>query len=289
MVCADAMEARAASAVRRLLVEFPGGVPVVVEEGVHRFCKAGVLEDDGGPGGTGEDGIEESDQADAVVEDGELHGKVGGLADFEAGFSELVEALAVRSVEGALLNDEAAFYAALEGLFDEAFVEGVDGVGRLGELDVFFADVLEHFAVVVGGLAGIGDDAEIVKRATAALSGSVGSGEFVGESESVERLLFDLLLERGFAAGEIASEGESGFDGAEELGAFLDDAGEAFVDEGVEDFVDFLSGNLSAGSELQCFESRVAEQYQIGAGFVGVEANLLQAAPVALIFSPWEF
>ena len=142
---------------------------------------------------------------------------------------------------------------------------------------------------MVGGLAWIGDDAEVIEGATAALRGSVGGGEFVGESESVERLLFDLLLEGGFAAGEITTEGESGFDGAEELGAFLDDAGKAFVDEGVEDFVDFLAGNLSAGSEFQRFESRVAEQHQIGAGFVGVEANLLQAAPVALIFSPWEF
>ena len=105
MVCADAIEARAASAVRWLLVEFPGGVPVVVEEGVHGFCKAGVLEDDGGPGGTGEDRVEECDQADAVVEYGELHGKVWRFADFEAGIGELVEALAVRSIESALFND----------------------------------------------------------------------------------------------------------------------------------------------------------------------------------------
>ena len=142
---------------------------------------------------------------------------------------------------------------------------------------------------MVGGLAGIGDDAEIVERATAALCGSIRSSEFIGESESVERPLFDFLLESGFTAGEIAAEGESGFDGGEELGALLDDASKAFVDEGVEDFVNFLAGHLSAGGELQCFESRVAEQHQIGAGFVGVEANLLQAAPVALIFSPWEF
>ena len=68
------------------LVENFSSVPVVVEEGVHRFRKAGVLEDDCGPGRTGEDRVEEGDQADAFVENGELHRKVGGLADFEAGF-----------------------------------------------------------------------------------------------------------------------------------------------------------------------------------------------------------
>ena len=49
---------------------------MIVKKAVHGFCEAGMLEDDGGPGGTGKDGVEQGDHADMTVEDSEFHGEV---------------------------------------------------------------------------------------------------------------------------------------------------------------------------------------------------------------------
>lgn len=276
---------------RRVLAlgHFAALFPVVEEEGAHAFGEAGVVEDDGGPGGFGEDGVEEGDEAEAAVEDGELHGQVFGFAHFDAGGLVFREALFVVVVDGAVFDQEAAGDAAFEGLADQFFLEGIDGIGGAGELEVFVLGLLEHAAVLLGDLGGIGDDAEVIERAAGAVGRGVGAHEVVDEGMGVAGLLFHFVAEGILAAAQIAGQGHGRFDGAEEFGAFLDDLGKALFYQGIKHFVDFLAGHLGARGKLKGLEPRVAEEHQIGAGLVGVEADLLQAPPKSLIFRPAEF
>lgn len=239
---------------------------------MHGFGKAGMVEDDGGPGGFGEDGVEEGDEAGLGIEDGELHGKGGRDADFDAGGGVVFEAAAVVGVEGGLFNEEADADAAGESLADEFLTEGIHSIGRFGELDVLVADFAQEAAILGGGLVGVRNDAEVVEGAAFAIRGRIGASEILGEAVGVAGLFVKFLTEGGLAAGDVAGDGEGGFDSAEEFGAFLDDVGEAFFDEGIEDFVDFLAGHLGAGSEFEGLETRVAEEDQVGAGFVSVQA-----------------
>jgi hypothetical protein len=248
-----------------------------------------MVEDDGSPGGFGEDGVEEGDEAGLGIEDGELHGKGGRDADFDAGGGVVFEAAAVVGVEGGLFNEEADADTAGESLADEFLTEGIDSIGRFGEFDVLVADFAQEAAILGGGLVGVRNDAEVVEGAAFAVGGRVGTGEIFGEAGSVARLFVEFLTESGLATSDEAGDGEGGFNGAEELRAFLDDVGEAFFDEGIEDFVDFLAGHLRAGGEFEGLKTGVAEEDEVGAGFVSVEAQLLKTAPVALIIRPGEF
>ena len=78
-------------------------------------------------------------------------------------------------------------------------------------------------------------------------------------------------------------DGQFRLDGREELGFFLHHAGEAFFGEAVEDLINLLARHGGAGSQLESLELGMADEDEIGARFVGVETDLLQAPPEALV------
>src|ERR1035441_9717722 len=90
--------------------------PVFFKEAFHGLTHAFVVEDDGGPGGTRDHGVEQCDHAVLAVEDREFHGQRFGDAHFDTGRDVLGETLAVFVVEGARLEQETAGYAGRAGL-----------------------------------------------------------------------------------------------------------------------------------------------------------------------------
>ena len=240
-----------------------------------------MVENHGGPGGLGDDGVEQRDQPLARIEQGEFHRHFFDLADLDARGAIVGQETPVLRVERAVLDQEAAGDAAGSGLDDVFGVERVDGVGRAGEFEILFARFGEHFAKLRGDLPGVVDDAEIVERAASALAFGVGAHELLHHAGGGVILIGKLLLKSLRAARHIAGDGLVGRDGEEELGLFLDDLRESFFDEAVEDFVNFLAGDVGAGGEFEGLEAGMADEDEVGPGLVGVQAHGLEALPEA--------
>ena len=64
-------------------------------------------------------------------------------------------------------------------------------------------------------------------------------------------------------------------DRRKELGLFLHDVRESLLCQTVQNFINFLPRDVRARGQLQRFEARMTNQNQIGARFIGVEAQLL--------------
>ena len=163
-----------------------------------------MAEDHRGPGGTGDHRIEKRDHAVLAIENGQLHGQRIGDAHLDAGGNILGEALAMLVVEGSGLQQEAAGNSGRAGLFDQLFVQGIDGVGRARKLQVLLFDFRQHAAVFGGGLRRFGHDAQKVQGAAAALSFRVDRLQVVDEAGSGADIVGQFLFQYEALAAQVA-------------------------------------------------------------------------------------
>ena len=64
--------------------------------------------------------------------------------------------------------------------------------------------------------------------------------------------------------------------GGEQFGLLLDDLREAFLDQTVENFVDFLPRNMRPRRQFQSLETRMPDQHEIGSRLIRIQPKLLQ-------------
>ena len=232
--------------------------PIGFEKTSHSFGETVMFEDNGGPGRTREDGVEQSDQATFAIEQREFHGEAIGETNFDADAAVFAEAVAVFFVDGTGFDEEAAIDTAGGGIFDELLVERVDSEGRAREFDVFASGGGQHATVMDGRLHGVVDETEEVEGAAAVLAFEEGGAQVFDEAAGEARLFGEIVLQHFAAAAEIGWDGEAGVDGGEELGALLDDLRKALFYQAIEHLIDLLARHMGARGEFQGFEAWMA-------------------------------
>ena len=187
------------------------------------------------------------------------------------------------SSSDAALEQQPAGDAARARLLHQLLVERIDRVRRLGELQVLFLHLGQHPAVLRGRLRGLGDDAQEIERAAAALPFRVQGGLRSSiRAVPARPLSVSSCSSRAAVCGMITGNRKAGFHGRKELGLFLDDLREAFFYEAVQNLVDLLPRHVRARGQFQRFEFGMTEQHQIRPGFVRIQPELLQPSPEPL-------
>ena len=157
-------------------------------------------------------------------------------------------------------------------------MNGIDSVRRPRELQVLFGRVSKKGAVLLGDLAGVGDNPKVVQRALSPIAIRKHAGQ-VGGQTGRQLLPGSPLALVGFPfAGQKTLQRQAGLDRGELLRLALNNPHKAPLDEAVEDFINLLARDAGRSGDFQGFESRMPNQNKVSSRFIRVQADLLESA-----------